>query len=116
LHVDNFYKYCEERGILIQSTAKRPIPELAMRAQSRKERARGKFAENLKSAACLLVLMLVYPMSQGVFLPGRFLFFSQIIAVLLLGIFLLVVIVGSRNHIKRKRAEAEKLKKDDPSE
>jgi len=87
-----------------------------MRNKPWKKRPQRKFVQKLQIAVLLLLFALVLPMSHGVFLPGTFLFVVQIIALLLLLTLLIVIIVGSNNHIKRKRAEIEKLKKDDSRE
>jgi len=89
--------------------------ELTMGDKSRKKRPQGKLTGKLKGAVCLLVFALLLPATHGEFLPGTFFLIAQIIAGLLAVIWFVVVIVGSRNHIKRKRAEAEKRKKDEPS-
>jgi len=86
-----------------------------MRDKPGKKRARGKLVEIVKGAIVLLVFALLFPATHGEFLPGTFFLIAQIIAGLLAITWFIVVIVGSRNHIKRKRAEAEKRKKDDPS-
>ena len=86
-----------------------------MRDKSHKKQNRKKLIQKLQGALLLLLLALILPMSHGVFLPGTFFFFAQLVAFFLVAILLSITIVGSYIHMKRKRAEAERLKKDDPS-
>ena len=81
--------------------------------EKRGKRTRKKLVNALKGATLSLSLLLLLPAAHtGVFFPNGFLRFAQIIAFLFIGILLITITVGSGRHIKKKKTEREKLKKE----
>ena len=82
-----------------------------MQDKSHRKQTRRKFIQKLPGVFIWLSLALIFPASvNGTLFPGL-LGFVQLIAALFLATLLVVTIVGSYIHMKRKKAE--KYKKDD---
>ena len=127
LHVDNFYKYCEEKGIPIQYRSKRPIDykeQLVTRRWEKPEKKRNWKDGIIGIFFGFLVILGTLGVHAPELLteraaPGTMMFFLQL-AIVFAGIFmgalLLITILGSRKHYKNKRAELEEAQKEKADE